>query len=154
MLTTEERREIEYEMLHYPDKRALCIEGLKVVQKHRGWISDEAMRDLSEFMNMTADEIDAVATFYNLIYRKPVARHVIMMCDSVSCWVAGYDQLRERLLKTLGLEMGGSTADQRFTLLPIMCLGACGNAPTMMIDGDLHLNVKADEIEQILEKYK
>ena len=103
---------------------------------------------------MTADEIDSVANFYNLIFRKPVGRHVILICDSVSCWVNGYEKLREHLRNRLGINPGGTTPDQRFTLLPIVCLGACGSAPAMMIDGDLHGNLDAAAIDGILERYK
>jgi len=154
MLTAEEKQEIEAEMAHYRDKRAIRIEALKVLQRHRGWISDESLRDLSEFLGMTKDELDSVATFYNLIFRKPVGRPVILICDSVSCWITGYEHLRKHLQSRLGVDPGGTTADQRFTLLPIVCLGACGSAPAMMIDGDLHENLDAAKIDQILEKYK
>lgn len=154
MLTAEETREIEAEMAHYQDKRAVCIEGLKVLQKHRGWVSNESLNDLSEFLGMSVHEIDSVATFYNLIYRKPVARHVILICDSVSCWVKGYEPLREYFRSNFGLTLGGTTADRRFTLLPIVCLGACGNAPAMMVDDDLHVDLNPEKIDRILESYK
>lgn len=154
MLTEQERQEIEREMAHYPDKRSVCIEALKIVQRHRGWISDESLRDLSLLLGLTRDELDSVATFYNLLYRKPVARHVILICDSVSCWVTGYEFLREHFRTRLGLTVGGTTADQRFTLLPIVCLGACGGAPAMMVDGDLYENLDPEKIDRILEKYQ
>ncbi len=154
MLTTEEKREIEEEAAHYQDKRAVCIETLKIVQRHRGWLSDESMRDLSDLLGMTVDELDNVATFYNLIFRKPVGRHVILICDSISCWITGYDQLRKHLRLRLGIGIGDTTADQRFTLLPVVCLGICGNAPAMMVDGDLHVNLDAAKIDRILGNYK
>ncbi len=154
MLTPEEKREIEEEAAHYQDRRAVCIEALKIVQKYHGWVSDEAMRDLSNLLCMTVDELDNVATFYNLIFRKPVGRHVILICDSVSCWITGYDKLREHLRLRLGINTGGTTTDQRFTLLPVVCLGICGNAPAMMVDGDLHVNLDAAKIDRILENYK
>jgi len=154
MLTPEEIREIEAEKAHYQDKHAVCIEALKIMQKHRRWISDGVLRDLSDLLGMTNDELDSVATFYNLIFRKSVGRHVILICDSVSCWITGYAHLREHLRSRLGVDPGGTTADQRFTLLPIVCLGACGSAPVMMIDGDLHENLDAAKIDQILERYK
>ena len=154
MLTDEERNEILQEAARYADKQAVCIEALKVAQKHRGWISDETLRDLANFLQMTGEELDSVATFYNLLYRKPVARHVILICDSISCWIKGYELLREHFRSSLGLIVGGTTADQRFTLLPIVCLGACGGAPAMMVDGDLYEKLDPAKIDQILEKYK
>ena len=77
MLTPEERTEIEAEFPHYPNRKAVCIDALKIVQRHRGWVSDEALRDIGELLGMSADDLDGVATFYNLIFRRPVGRHVI-----------------------------------------------------------------------------
>ena len=93
MLTPEEKKEIEHEFKLYPYKQAACIEALKVVQKHRRWVSDESLKDLSELLEMGVEEIDSVATFYNLIYRKPVGKYVILLCDSVSCYVMGYEKI-------------------------------------------------------------
>jgi NADH-quinone oxidoreductase subunit E len=154
VLNPEEREEIEREAAHYPTKEAVCIDALKIVQRRRGWISDEGLRDIAELLEMSVDELDGVATFYNLIFRKPVGRHVIMVCDSVSCWIMGYNKLREHLSKSLGIKMGETTSDGRFTLLPIVCLGACDHAPVMTVDGDLHRELDPQNIGGVLEKYK
>ena len=154
MLSPEERQEIEAEFGHYPDKRALSIDAMKVVQKHRGWVSDEGLKDIAELLGMSVDELDSVATFYNLIYRKPVGRHVILVCDSISCWIMGYDRLRDHLMNRLGVKMGETTPDGRFTLLPIVCLGTCDHAPALMVDNDLHRDLDTDKIDSILEQYK
>lgn len=154
MLSAEERKEIDAEMTHYPEKKSVCIDAMKIVQRHRGWISDESLRDIAEYLDMSVDDLDGVATFYNLIYRKPVGRHVISVCDSVSCWIMGYESIREKLSKTLGVEFGGTTADNRFTLLPIVCLGACDHAPVMMVDADLHRDLDPQRLEQLLSAYK
>ena len=137
MLTEEIKREIEQEMARYPRKRGVCIEALKLVQKHEGWVSDESIRELADFLGMTPDELDSVATFYNKIFRRPVGKHVIFICDSVSCWIMGYDRVRERI-----------------TELPNVCLGACDHAPVMMIDDDTHLDVEPAKIDSVLEKYR
>ncbi len=154
MLSPEERDEIEAEMPKYPNKQAVCIDAMKIVQRHRGWVSDESIREVAEFLDVSADDLESVATFYNLIYRKPVGRHVILLCNSVSCWIMGYTRLRERLCQRLGIHLGETTADERFTLLPIVCLGACDHAPALMIDNDLHRDLSPDSAEQILERYR
>lgn len=154
MLSPEERHEIEEEIAHYPVRRAACIDALRIVQKHRGWVSDDAVRDIAELLATSPDDVDSVATFYNLIFRKPVGRHVIMVCDSVSCWIMGYDRARAHLRSRLGVDMGETTADGRFTLLPIVCLGACDRAPTMTVDGQLHGALSPQKIDEILERYK
>ena len=153
-LSAEERREIEAEFPRYPTKRAVCIDAMKIVQRHRGWISDESLQDIAQLLQMSLDELDSVATFYNLLYRKPVGRHVVLMCDSVSCWIMGYNRLRERLCSKLGVRLGETTADGRFTLLPIVCLGTCDHAPAMMVDEDLHRDLDPDGAEKALENYK
>jgi NADH-quinone oxidoreductase subunit E len=152
MLTEAEQREIEAELPHYPDKRAACIEALKIVQRHHGWVSDERLKSLAVMLDMTPDELDGVATFYNLIYRKPVGRHVVLLCNSISCWIMGYEQIRTHMKARLGVDLGQTTPDQRFTLLPIACLGACNHAPTMMIDDELHQDLTPEKIDGILEK--
>ncbi len=153
MLTAEERREIEADLARYPYRRAGTIEALKVVQRPRGWVSDESVKDIADCLAMTPDEVDAVATFYNLVFRRPVGRHVILLCDSVSCWVMGHDAVRDRLRDRLGIGLGETTPDGRFTLLPTVCLGACDRAPAMMIDGDLHGELDPGTIESILARY-
>ncbi|MBI3804611.1 MAG: NADH-quinone oxidoreductase subunit NuoE [Nitrospirae bacterium] len=153
MLSPEEKKEIEAEFTHYPTKQAVCIDAMKVVQKHRGWVSDEALRDVAALLDMAPDELDGIATFYNRIYRRPVGRHVILLCDSVSCWIMGYERIRGALMERLGIRLGQTTADHRFTFLPNVCLGACDRAPVMMVNEDLHLDLKTEKIEKILEEY-
>ena len=153
MLTEEEKQEIEAEFRLYEQKQAACIEALKIVQRHRGWVSDEAIHDLAQFLDMTPDELDNVATFYNLIFRRPVGRHVILACDSVSCWIMGYDRIREHLTARLGIDLGETSPDGRFTLLPNVCLGTCDHAPALMIDNDLYTDLDTAKIDEILAKY-
>ena len=154
MLSTDEISEIETEAARYPTRQAVCIDALKIVQRHRGWVSDESLRDIAEHLGMSPTDLDSVATFYNLIFRKPVGRHVIMICDSVSCWMLGYDRMREHLCKRLSIRLGETTPDKRFTLLPIVCLGCCDRAPAMMVNDDLHTNLDPQKIDRALETYQ
>jgi len=152
-LTETERHEIEHELGHYPDGRAASIGALKIVQQHRGWVPDEAIAPIAEMIGISAAELEGVATFYSLIYRRPVGRHVIKVCDSISCYLTGYEEIKTSLEKNLGIGMGQTTTDNRFTLLPICCLGACDKGPTMMIDDDLHGDLTPQGISTLLEKY-
>lgn len=153
VLSQEEIAAIEDEISHLPDRESAAIDALMIVQKHRGWVSDESLSAIASLLGMSTAELDGVATFYNLIYRQPVGRHVISMCDSVSCYVMGADGLAKDLEAKLGIRFGETTADERFTLLPIVCLGACDKAPTMQIDEDLIENVSAEKLDDIFEKY-
>jgi NADH-quinone oxidoreductase subunit E len=154
MLTQEERREIEAELPNYPHKHNACIDALQAVQRHRGWISDAAIRDIAEFLDMSPDEVDGVATFYNLIFRRPVGRHVVRVCNSVSCWLTGYRDVLAHLKGRLGIDYAQTTGDGRFTLLPMECLGACDRAPTMMIDEELFTHLTREKIDRILQSYR
>ena len=157
MLSAEELKEIEHELAHYEQPSAATIEALKIVQKHRGWVSDEAVKDIAEKLETSAADVDSVATFYNLIFRKPVGRHVIFQCDSVSCHIMGADGLRAKLESKLGIKPGQTTPDGRFTLLPIVCLGTCDRAPAMLVDRDLHRdleNISEQSLGELLDGYK
>lgn len=153
MLSVEEQKDLEEELKIVPYKKAATLEALKIVQKHRGWVSDDGVKDIAEFLEITPDEIDGVATFYNLIFRRKVGKHVILVCDSVSCWILGYNQILDYLNKKLGIKFGETTSDGKFTLLPISCLGTCDHAPALMIDNDLYRDLTTDLLDPILEKY-
>ena len=153
MLTEEERRDIEKELLQNERKRAAAVEVLKIVQKHRGWVSDE-IHDLAGILGMTSAELDAVATFYSLIYRKPVGKHVVLVCDSVSCWLMGHGSILDHLTSRLRTGLNGTSADGQFTLLPVACLGACDRAPAMMIDETLYTDLTPEKLDGILERYR
>lgn len=152
MLTEQETREIEEEISRLPMPQSACIEALKVVQRYRGWVSDEALEDLAPVLEMSPAEIDSVATFYNLIYRRPVGEHVILVCDSVSCWLTGQERVLDYLQRKLEIQPGQTTPDNMFTLLPIVCLGHCEQSPVMMLDGQIIGNLTEEKIDQALSE--
>lgn len=154
MLSEVERDEIEAQLEHYEERRAASVDALKIVQRQRGWVPDEELAEVARLLEMSAAELDGVATFYNLVFRRPVGRHVILICDSASCWIMGYECLRAQLEQHLGISPGETTADQRFTLLPSVCLGACDHAPALMIDETLHADVEPGQLERILSDYE
>jgi NADH-quinone oxidoreductase subunit E len=154
VISDEIRKEIETQFARFPYKQAACIEALTIVQKNNRWISDEAIAELAEILGMTKEGVDSVATFYSMIYREPVGRHVIHLCDSVSCWVMGYEQLYDHLQKKLGLTYGQTSSDDRFTLLPMNCLGTCDHAPALLVGKDLHQDLTLEKLDELLENYK
>jgi len=153
MLTEEEKKDIFAELANCERPETASVEALKIVQKHRGWISDESIHDVAGLIGMTPAELDAVATFYNFIFRRPVGRHIVQICDSMVCWTMGYNPLYELLRQKLGIGPGGTTLDNRFTLLPVSCLGACDRAPAMLVDEDLYGPITPEMLDGILEKY-
>ena len=137
-LSADERQEIDAVLPHYPDKRAAAATAMRIVQRQRRWLSDEALADLGAYLGMSVEELDSLATFANMLFRRPVGRHIVLVCDSFACWSLGYAELREAIQTQLGVGLGETTADGRFTFLPIVCLGACDRGPAMMVDADLH----------------
>lgn len=154
MLSVEEKAEIDHEVTKFAYKQSACLEALAVVQKHRSYVSDEAIQEVSEYLGMSATELDGIATFYNLIYRKPVGKHVIRICDSVSCWLTGYDAVKAKIKATLGIDHGQTTSDGKFTMLPAQCLGCCDRAPALMIGEKLYRDLDEQKVVDILSSYQ
>jgi NADH-quinone oxidoreductase subunit E len=154
MLTEKERKEILEEIKQYPYPSVACIDALKIVQHHRGWVSDESVRDIAQILGISNEDVDSVATFYSRIYRKPVGKNVILICDSISCMIMGYGSIYEFISGKLGISFGETTSDGRFTLLPVSCLGDCDHAPAMMINYDHYNNLTVEKIDELLGNYK
>ncbi len=152
-LHPEDEAAMREEASHYEQPQAACIEALKIVQRRHGWVPDAAIAAIARVLGVGPASVEGVATFYSLIFRQPVGRHVILVCDSSSCFLTGFDQLRDALHEQLGIGPGETTADDRFTLLPVCCLGACDGAPAMMIDDDLYGPVGAEDLRELLEGY-
>lgn len=153
-LSADEVHAIEEAMHHYEDPRAATIDALKVVQAKNGWVPDGAIAGIGRVLGIPAADVEGVATFYNMIFRQPVGRHVIAVCDSIGCFLTGFEDLIAAIKTKLGIELGQTTQDNRFTLLPICCLGNCDKGPTLMIDKDTHGPVAIHQIDQLLEQYK
>jgi NADH-quinone oxidoreductase subunit E len=152
-LSEEELHAILHEREHYDHPGAAVIEALKIVQRKRGWVPDGAILAIGKALDLPAVDVEGVATFYNLIFRQPVGRHVIKLCDSISCFLTGYDSVLAAIREKLGVDLGQTTPDDRFTLLPICCLGACDKGPVAMIDEDTHCKLTAQNIANLLERY-
>ena len=151
ILTTKEIKAINKELTHYDDKSAVSIEALKIVQQQRGWVSDEVLKATAELLDMSPDQLDGVATFYNLIYRKPVGKKVIHYCNSVSCWIMGSDHICAKISDQLAIKPGETTSDGEFTLLPIVCLGDCNHAPVMLVGDKLHRDLDEKKIAKLFK---
>jgi len=142
------------EIAHLPDRESAAIEALQIVQAKRGWVSDASLGAIARLLGMSPAALDSIATFYNLIFRQPVGRHVIMMCDSVSCYVMGCEKVHQAIVDELGVQPGQTTDDDRFTVLPIVCLGACDKAPVIMIDDELVGDLSPEDVPAVLERYQ
>ncbi|VFP79510.1 NADH-quinone oxidoreductase subunit NuoE [Candidatus Erwinia haradaeae] len=145
---------IAKEKSFYENTRAVVIEALKIVQKNRGWINDEIIKDVAHALDLPASDVEGVATFYSQIYRRPVGRHIIRYCDSVVCYLMGYQMIQSTLEEYLKIKTGQTTEDKRFTLLPTCCLGNCDKGPTLMINEKTYDTLASKDIPRLLEQHQ
>jgi NADH-quinone oxidoreductase subunit E len=146
------KKELQTRIAAAVTPREAAVDVMKELQRHYGWLTDEAVGEAAELLGLTTLQVDELATFYEMIYRRPVGQRVIHICDSISCWAVGGESMMDHLAGRLGVEPGGMTADGMFTLLPCCCLGNCGEGPTMMIGDTLYARLTPARIDEILEK--
>jgi len=130
------------------------VDVMYAFQNHYGYLSDEAVHEASELLGMTPLELDEIATFYDLIYREPVGKYVIHVCDSIVCWMHVHQSVLDCLRETLGIGVGGTTEDGLFTLLPVCCVGFCDHAPVMLINGKLYGRLTPEKIDAVLTQLR
>jgi NADH-quinone oxidoreductase subunit E len=130
--------------------REAAVDVMKALQAHYGWLTDEAVDEAAAILGLSPLQVEELATYYELIYRRPVGRRVIHVCDSISCWSVGAESMMAHLQKSLNIEPGGTTADGMFTLVPCACLGNCGEGPTMMIGETLYGRLTPERLDEIL----
>jgi NADH:ubiquinone oxidoreductase subunit E len=126
---------------------------LSDVNRALGFLSPEALAEVSRVLQTPASQVGAVATFYSMLATKPRGRHVVQFCESAPCHVVGGRQVWQALQSALALEPGETTPDGRFTLVTTSCLGACGVGPVLVIDDDVHGNLTPDEVPELLARY-
>ncbi|PCO04427.1 NADH-quinone oxidoreductase subunit NuoE [Microbulbifer flavimaris] len=149
-LSAEEMRAIDEERSHYESDAAAGLEALRIVQRERGWISDDSLRAVSAYLGIAEAELEGLATYYQLLFRQPVGPEVIQLCKSSSCWILGCDRLQTTLEKALGIHPGETSADGIFTLLENPCLGACDRAPVLLMNEELHSHLTEEKLQALL----
>lgn len=138
----------------YPHTRSVLLPALHAAQQLYGWLSEDAIEQVSRLAGVTTAEVKGVVTFYSLFKTKPMGRHVIYLCTNVACLIMGAETLEEYLEKAYGISHGETTADGRFSLVIMECIGACDKAPAMLVNDDCHFNISMDNIQQILDNYR
>ena len=146
------RLEKQIDAVEHP--RELVVDVMFALQEHYGYLSDEAVVEAAGLLDMATVEVEELATFYTFVYRRPVGKYVIHVCDSVVCWMNGARSLRDYLGRRLGIRDGQTTADGLFTLLPVCCIGYCDRAPAMLINKKVYGHLTPEKIDAILEKLK
>ena len=154
MLPDELRESLEKQIAHADHPREMVVDAMLAFQDHYGYLSDAAVEQTAALLGMSALEVEELATFYTFIYREPVGKYVIHVCDSLICWMDGYESIQNYLCQKLDIEIGGTSADGLFTVLPVCCIGYCDRAPAMLINRKVYGPLTPQKIDRILEDRK
>ena len=154
LISDQSRADIDRWIKKYPkeQKRSAVMSALRIVQdQNNGYLTNDLMDAVAEYLDLPSIAVYEVATFYSMYELEPVGRHKICLCTNISCMLCGSDNIVEHLTQRLGITMGQTTPDGRFTLKEVECLGACVEAPMFQIGNTYYGNLTADKIDKILE---
>jgi NADH-quinone oxidoreductase subunit E len=154
MIPIELKESLQKHIASIDHPRELVVDVMFAVQNHYGYLSDEAVEEVAELLDMSPLEVEQLATFYTFIYREPVGKYVIHVCDSVICWMEGHESLLEYLSEKLGIKLGETTPDGMFSLLPVCCIGYCDRAPAIMINKKVYGPLTIEKLDDILERLR
>lgn len=152
MIPEELKNALEQRVAAAIEPREAAVSIMKELQRHYGWLTDEAVTEAAGLLGLSPLQIEELATFYEMIYRRPVGKRVIHVCDSISCWAMGGESLLQQLAARLGIGVGETTGDGMFTLLPCCCLGNCGESPTMLVGDNLYGGLTLEKALDILQE--
>ena len=145
-------RELEAILSRYPNREAAILPALHLAQREFRYLSREAIVYVAGLLGFPPARIEGVATFYTMYNRKPVGRYHVQICRNLSCSLMGAEYLIEHVSRKLGIKPGQTTADGKFTLSTVECLGSCGTAPVMQVNDDYHEELTGEKIDALLDR--
>jgi NADH-quinone oxidoreductase subunit E len=151
MLSEEASRQIQELISKYPKKRSALIPSLQLVQKETGYVSPELMCEIAKIFDLSPNEVHEVTSFYTMFYKKPMGKYVIQVCTNISCLICNAEGIVSHLTKKLGIQLGETTPDGKYSLLEVECLGSCGTSPVMQINEDYYEELTPEKVDQILD---
>ncbi|HLI14082.1 MAG TPA: NADH-quinone oxidoreductase subunit NuoE [Alphaproteobacteria bacterium] len=154
--TPENQSKAEAFIAKYPKGRqaSAVLALLDLAQRQSGgWVSRAAMEHVAKLLDMPFIRVQEVATFYTMLNLKPVGKQLVQLCRTTPCWLRGSDSIRDACKRKLGIEVGETTPDGKFSLVEVECLGACVNAPVVQINDDYYEDLTPEKMEDILEKF-
>jgi NADH-quinone oxidoreductase subunit E len=154
MLSEQLKNEIAVKLAAAAHPRELAVDVMFAIQEQCGYLDDAAVAETAAMLGMSPVEVEELATFYPFIYREPVGRYVIHVCDSLICWMNGHEALLDHLKARLGIELGQTTADGLFSLLAVCCIGYCDRSPAILINRKVYGPLTADKIDAILDELR
>ena len=134
----------------YPEKRSALIPMLILAQRQLGWVTPEAIRYVAEYLDLSASDVESVASFYTMLHLKPIGRHEILVCTNIACMLSGSDAICRTLEDQAQARLGETSADGSFTLIEAECLGSCTTAPVIQVDGEFHENLTPEKAVALL----
>ena len=153
MFTEEVLKKLDVIVQKYPTKKAALLPALWLAQEENdGWIPREAMKDIADFLELAPAEVEGVATFYTMYNKVPIGKYHLEVCHNIVCMAVGADALIDHIGEKLGIDKGATTADRKFTLNGAECLGACANAPCMMVGGTYYEDLDFAKTDKILDE--
>lgn len=138
----------------YPNSRAALLPVLWLCQERWGWISPGVTNAVAERLGLSPADVEGVTSFYTMFHRRPPGRFVLQVCTTLSCQLCGAARLVEHLKQKLGIDFGETSADGRFTLVDVQCLGACGEAPVLQINNDYYTDLDVERLDELLDRLK
>ncbi|MSR07446.1 MAG: NAD(P)H-dependent oxidoreductase subunit E [Gemmatimonadetes bacterium] len=148
------RAKLDVVLARYPTKRAGLLPALWMVQEARGWISDDAMAEVAQVLELTPAYVKGVATFYTMYHLHPVGKHFVQVCTTTPCNICGAEGVAEAFLKHTGCgDLGATSPDGKWTVIEVECLGACGFPTPVLVNDDFLENVTAEKVPEIVKKY-
>lgn len=154
MYSEANERKIDELLTHYPVKRSAILPALFIAQEEHGYVTDEDVKYLARRLDMRVNEVEEVVTFYSMYSRKPIGRYKLQVCRTISCLLVGAERITEHISDKLGVRVGGTTGDGKFTLQEVECLGYCDLAPCLQVNFDYHERVTPERVDEIINGLK
>jgi NADH-quinone oxidoreductase subunit E len=151
MLSETACQQIRELMGKYPQKRSALIPSLQLAQKEAGYLSSDTVCEVARLFDLSPNEVNEVVSFYTMFYKKPMGKYVIQVCTNISCLLCNAEGIVAHLTRKLGIQLGETTADKKYTLLEVECLGSCGTSPVIQINEDYYEDLTPEKLDRILD---
>jgi NADH-quinone oxidoreductase E subunit len=152
MLSEDATHKLDHLRGTYPNVRSVLLPALYVAQEDQGALTPEVIREVAEYFSLSPGEVESVATFYTMYRERKLGKYLLQVCTNISCGLMGSAHILDRLSEKLGIKVGETTPDGKFTLLTVECLGACGSAPVMQVNEEFYENMTPEKIDTLLEE--
>jgi len=154
VLTKDIKEHIDNWNKRYPEeqKRSGILEALRVVQEHEGYLTEDAMVEVADYLNLPKIHVFEVATFYSMFFKKPVGKNVLDVCTNISCMLSDAEDILDHCKKKLKIDLNQTTSDGKFTLREVECLGACANAPVIQVGKKYYEDLTKEKVDSLIKE--